>query len=238
MGYAKEELLEMCRNEAKRAFTLYQADCINYRGQCSDTGEFYSEVIAAYICRHIETFKAGIPTINRTSSYRQPTHDGKFNPTSNRAEEIMAMQMFNYCKAGDYFPWIGKIIDYQTPLKAKRTDTAGKIDLLAYDGETLRFLELKRPDSEETMLRCVLEGYTYLRTANPAKLLSDFDLPAGTRVVAGPLVFNQGNQWAELFEDRPHLKRLMALLGSEPFAYDEHSMIVEQYDVSDRERGI
>ena len=109
------------------------------------------------------------------------------------------------------------MIDYQTPLKNKREDEAGKIDLLAYDGTTLRILELKKPDSVETMLRCVLEGYTYLKTANIAKLLEDFKLPSDTIVNACPFVFKNGEQHSEMMEQRPHLKRLMDLLDSKPY---------------------
>ena len=38
--------------------------------------------------------------------------------------------------------YVGEILDYQTPLKNKRSDEAGKIDLLSYDGRILRILEL------------------------------------------------------------------------------------------------
>lgn len=233
MGYSKQQIEKACEAHLMDAASFYRASFINYRGQCTDTDEWYSEVVAAFICRNIEAYKDGIPKITRRSSYRQSTHDGEYDPTSNRAEEIIAMQMFNYCKAGNSFAEVGRIIDYQTPLKSKRSDTAGKIDLLAYDGTTLRILELKKPDSEETMLRCVLEGYTYLKTVDAEKLLSDFNLPPSTKVMAGPLVFQGGSQWAELGENRPQLKRLMDLLESTPFAFNENNEIVGSWPVND-----
>ena len=72
---------------------------------------------------------------------------------------------------------VGRVIDYQTPLKNRRSDKAGKIDLLSYDGISVRILELKEPDSDETMLRCVLEGYTYMKTVDGKRLINDFELP-------------------------------------------------------------
>lgn len=231
MTYTKSQIMEQCSTQLSDLATFYRANFINYRGRCADTGELYGEIIANFICQHINAFKAGIPMITRSSSYRQPTHDGEYDPTSNRAEEIIAMQMFNYCKAGNSFAEVGRIIDYQTPLKSKRSDAAGKIDLLAYDGTTLRILELKKPDSEETMLRCVLEGYTYLKTVDAEKLLSDFMLPPDTKVMAGPLVFQEGPLWAELSENRPQLKRLMELLESTPFAFNENNEIVRSWPV-------
>ena len=92
------------------------------------------------------------------------------------------------------------------------------MDLLAYDGTYLRLLELKKPDSDETMLRCVMEGFTYLETVDKQKLLMDFGLPENTKVVACPFVFvgDKSNPYQEMQEERPQLKRLMALLNSKP----------------------
>lgn len=61
---------------------------------------------------------------------------------------------------------LGKVLDYQTPLKDKQDDKAVKIDIVSYnkDIKTVYLLELKIEDSKETMLRCVLEIYTYLKT--------------------------------------------------------------------------
>jgi len=114
--------------------------------------------------------------------------DGKIkDENSNREEEKIAMKLFHSSQnQGKVFDIIGKIIDYQTPLKNVQTDDAGKIDLLAYNEKenpkTLRILELKKPDSEETMLRCVLEAYTYLKVVDKDKLLKDFGLPKNTKI--------------------------------------------------------
>ena len=133
------------------------------------------------------------------------------------------MKMFNACKSGAQYAKVGKILDYQVPLKNKRSDQAGKIDLLAYDGNVLRVLELKKPDTQETMLCCVLEGYTYLRTADTRKLIADFDIPAGTPVKASPFVFENSLPYQEYFAERPKLKQLMGLLDSQPFFIREVS---------------
>lgn len=146
---------------ANKIHLFYKQDFINYRGRCTDTDELYSEVIAQYICEHIDSFIDGIKAITRVASYKTESHIGEFNPDSRRVEEITAMKMFNFCKAGGRYDFIGEIIDYQTPLKNKSSDEVGKVDLLAYDGSCLRLLELKKSDSTETMLRCVMEGFTY-----------------------------------------------------------------------------
>lgn len=116
---------------------------------------------------------------------------------------------------GKVFDIIGKIIDYQTPLKNIRADKAGKIDLLAYNEEEkiLRILELKRPNSDETMLRCVLEAYTYLKVVDKVKLLKDFGLPEDTEIKACAFVFYDGKQHKEMKEIKDNRKNLGKLIG-------------------------
>jgi len=155
-----------------------------------------------------------IPKITREASYRTKSHKAPVDiAKAQRGEDRIAKQMFN--QKG--LPLLGVVLDYQTPLKNKRSDPAGKIDLLAYDGFFLRILELKEPESPETMLRCVLEGYTYYRRVDVEKLLRDFGLPPDTKVRVSPLVFHNKIQHREMMQDRPHLKALMRKLDIEPF---------------------
>lgn len=219
MRYTKEIILKKCEVAMGKIHLFYTEDFVNYRGRCADTDELYSEVIAQYICEHIDEITEGIKSITREASYKTESHLGKYNPKSRREEEITAMKMFNFCKEGGQYAHIGKIIDYQTPLKNTSCDKAGKVDLLAYDGTCLRLLELKKPDSDETMLRCVMEGFTYLETVDKQKLLIDFCLPENTKVVACPFVFigEKSNPYQEMQEERPQLKRLMTLLNSKPY---------------------
>lgn len=223
-SYARDDLENMINDASKEIATFYQQPFINYRGRTTDTGEYYTEIIAEWCCNSIQLLE-GIQTIPRERPYRVEAHDG-IPPTSDspREEELIAMKMFRQRA----LLGIGGILDYQTPLKAKKDkDGVGKIDLLAYDGKTLRILELKKPESKETMLRCVLEGYTYLKTVDTEKLLKDFNLPADTKVVACPFVFAQdeSNPYQEMKENRPNLKKLMQLLNSKPYFIREDSGI-------------
>ena len=228
MGYTRQDILLKCKTALNDAKTFYQGDIVNYRGRTVDTNELYTEVVAEYICENIIEFKNGIPEITR-SNYKVNIHDGKYDETSNRLEEIIAMRMFVMSENGREFPVIGKILDYQTPLKAKRADVAGKIDLLTYNSKsnTVYILELKEPDSMETMLRCVLEGYTYMRTINKRKLFDDFSIQPTARLIASPFVFKGSIQEKEMKEDRPFLKKIMDLLESKPV------YITKLYDVEE-----
>lgn len=226
MDYTRAQILEQCREDFKDKSTFYKKDFINYRGKTIDTDEYYTEVIAEFMCDNITDYMNGIHCITRKSSYYTKEHDGIFDPASNREEEKIAMQIFTQCKDHGPFDLIGKIIDYQTPLKSNANDKAGKIDLLSFDGNIMRILELKKPDSKETMLRCVLEGYTYLQTVDKTKLVDNFEeilkkdfiyQPEKVEVKACPLVFYGGAQHQEMSQRRPFLHKLMAKLDSKPY---------------------
>lgn len=204
---------------------FYSEKFLNYISETSDKEGEYTEIITDWLLDNIELFD-NIKPITREKNYKVKTHDGIIkNEKSNREEEMIAMKLFDFSQnQGKVFDIIGKIIDYQTPLKNVRGDKAGKIDLLAYNEnenenkieKTLRILKLKRPDSEETMLRCVLEAYTYLKVVDKAKLLKDFGLPEDTILKTCPFVFVDGAQYKEIQEDRKYLKELMKKLDVEP----------------------
>lgn len=213
MSYTRKQILLRLDEMASNMSLFYKKGCINYRGKTTDTKEYYTEVISEWLLEHLELLEQ-ISPITRQSSYWVYGHDSiPDNPDSNREEELIAMAM----KRQGHLMLVGQVLDYQIPLKNVQKDKAGKIDLLAYDSTTLRILELKEPDSKETMLRCVLEGYTYLKTVDQAKLLADFGLPADTKVTACPFVFRGGFQWEEMQQNRPYLKRLMEALNSKPY---------------------
>ena len=229
--FSKNEILEMIENAKFDIRSFYKQDFVNYAGKTKDSKEYYTEIIAEWLLSHVDLFNK-IKLINREGSYRIESHDGKIiNQESNRAEEKIAMKLFDYSQnKGEIFDKIGKIIDYQTPLKNIQTDDAGKIDLLAYneDTDTLRILELKKSDSKETILKCLLEVYTYLKIVNKVKLLKDFGLPKDTIVKASPLVFFEGMQYKEMQEDRKNLKKLMEKMKIEPVYLIEEN---EKYKV-------
>lgn len=222
--YSKDEIIKMMEEAKSDMKNFYKKEFVNYSGETSDTKEYYTEIIAEWLLDNFYLFDT-IKMISRESSYNVKTHDGKIkDEKSNREEEKIAMELFDYSQnKGVTFDIIGKIIDYQIPLKNVQKDDVGKIDLLAYNEneKTLRILELKRPDSKETMLRCVLEAYTYLKIVDKTKLLKDFGLPEDTVIKACPFVFYGKEQYREMQQDREHLKDLTEKLGIEVIYLEE-----------------
>ena len=233
-GYKKDEIINKLEN-LKDISTLYKEDFINYRGDTIDTKEKYTEVIAEWLIKNFNLFD-NIKKITRQSSYKVDTHDGKHNnQNSNRLEEIMAIEIFNQKSLNI----LGEVIDYQTPLKDKLGDEAGKIDIVSYDKDNkiVYLLELKREDSKETMLRCVLEIFTYSKTLDKDKFLEDFNLSKDTKIKASPLVFFNGSQYKEMVEgDNKYLKDLIKKLEIELFYISKNNN--SEYNITKGENNL
>lgn len=219
--YTKAQILGKCNSALDDIKNFYKQDFVNYCGKTTDTGEYFTEVAAEFVIEHIDEFRNKIPMITRITTYNTDSHYPiNINENTNCEEEIIAKKMALQSQ-NKTFDFIGNIIDYQTPLKNELTDKVGKIDLLADDGKRLIILELKKPASTESALRSVLEGYTYLKTADKTKLLKDFGKPESYGLTASPFVFKASRQYDGFHEDRPQLKRLTELLDIKPYYISE-----------------
>ena len=177
MAYTREQIEEKIKSSLRRIDTFYKEKFNNYVGITSDTKEYYSEIIASELLNKIDSFDdvASIKRESNGKSYLTKSHHEKFsiNEESNRHEEKYAKKLFD--KKNNYDS-IGKIIDFQVPLKDKQKDKAGKIDLISFDknNSTLYLIELKYGENAETLLRTILEIYTYYKIVDEGKLKSDF----------------------------------------------------------------
>lgn len=225
--------LEAAINEAQDDMpSFYKKNFINWKGKTTlPYPEYHTELIAGWILINFNKISANtIQTVTRSSSYFISDHDGsKYSSNAVRSEEHIAMAV----KRNNYIKNIGFILDYQTPLKNSQDDGCGKIDVLSFDDTSgiMRILELKKPESEETLLRCVLEAHTYLMTVDVPKLVNDFrtdgnfNLSNFKAARACPLVFKNSLQYIEyeqmLNGDRPRLRELMRRLDIDLFLLEE-----------------
>lgn len=201
MAYTKKQLETMLKTQALGWSGLYNSPFVNYRGKTrkcrsdqDEGGELDSEVIAQWLSRRFSDFAKGIYPIERVCDsstfegrpYAVKEHEklresGVPTATMKREEELIAQKLYI---AGQSSNWdFGSIIDYQVPLKKEETDVAGKIDLLALssDGKWLYILELKKAKSKETLLRCLLEAYTYYKTIKDKRSFIDSFARGGER---------------------------------------------------------
>jgi hypothetical protein len=248
MGYTENEIMELCEKAIKDPKSFYNfkkgsSYLLNYRSKTTDTNIYCTEVIAKFLLRKENICKIkAIEEYDRTSkkeSYKRDDHKGQYpdkknvsDVTFHNREKIIAIDLFNQSKE-ESFDYIGKILDYQTPLKAERKDNFGEIDLLAVNDEEKKvyFLELKKnkkniKGSPETLLRCILEAYTYYKLVKKDRLLEDFGLSKYNveDIVISPLVFKEDKQhdeWLEIKNNksRKYLAKLIKELDVkvEPF---------------------
>lgn len=210
--------------------TLYKANCINWKGTTKGkNAEYYSEIIAKELIGNgIVKKLSNIPPITRKQSYRVG-HNGETKNQSNRNEEIFAKEL--YCKSVKFnkiFNKIGRIFDYQVPLKANQEDKAGKIDLVSYNEteKNVYLLEMKYKNNNETLLRGVLEIATYYQLLNKDKFINDYsDYELKNSIVngikKGILIFKDTNQYKEINSGLgSNFKELINELNVEIFLID------------------
>ena len=179
----KQVKQENSNDEVKRfAANFYKAPIVNYKGYVKgaiqEDKNRYSEVVSSTLLSKnlLKTWKELTPVRPNhfdTKHTHSESVDMKQLQGTNRKEEILAKLLFYQCKVDG----LGYIFDYQTPLKATKNDSYGKIDLLGFnqDDKCYSVIELKyRPSgSEETLLRCILEAYTYYKLLDLKQIKSD-----------------------------------------------------------------
>ncbi|MDR2580002.1 MAG: hypothetical protein LBC85_03295 [Fibromonadaceae bacterium] len=186
-----KKVLEGVNEESISEF--YRNDIVNWTGP-GGSKESFSEIISKWLLENLELLKSIKPLIRKKRNgerYKLSSHESpKLNCDSNREEEKLAiyMHLSSYEDAD-----LGKVIDYQIPIKDKET---GRIDLLTYQDSRneLRLVELKNSKSKETLLRCILEIYTYSRQVNQDELCTDFGLEAKKpNIIPTILLFKDSN---------------------------------------------
>lgn len=227
--YSKADFEDLLRKAVGDVDSFYAQKFLNYRGVTSDTKERYEDITAEFVLDNLAVFE-NIKTIERQSSYKTKGHeqlipdDDKINEIKKgavrRQEEWLAKSMY-----GKIYESLGKVIDFQVPIKDVHGDKAGKIDLIAFSesDSALYLLEFKKPDSKETLLRCVLEAYTYYKQVNQAKLLSDFELPVYSNIIPAVLIYKQS--FAATSLESPFLQQLRNAFGVSVFLINETGVI-------------
>jgi len=242
--YTSDETKAAIEQAAKKIASLYTQGLLNWYGMTkkeNGKSEYYTEIMSEWLLQNISILQQiSSSKVTRNNTYFMDHDAQSRNNQSNREEEKIAMDIWTQ----NVIPSIGRVLDYQIPLKNNQTDTAGKIDLLSYDDTipALRILELKQPKNQrETLLRCVLEAYTYSQMVDTNKLIKDaqnhfkkLNIPDNTTIIACPLFFKNSLQWKEFDElkngGRPYLKALMKTLSIEPIVLSQQYVAeIQQY---------
>lgn len=222
--YSQSETIEILMDEKTKDISqLYNSECVNWKGKTTD-GIYYSEIIAKELLSSLKEFD-NIESISRDSSYKIHNHNQIVIDLakSNRLEDIFAKRIY-----GLEFQELGKILDYQIPIRNTNKDKGLKaFDLLSYEQNknTLYLIELKYLGNNETLLRAMLECYSYLKLVDHERLIDSYKEDIGTaeKVSVKPVVLlvnsennpcNPALEYEEIdTEQRSMLKALSLALG-------------------------
>jgi len=204
----------------------------------------YSDIIIKYlIVKNIgKLFKKHIIQITRKESYYCSSHKGyqgltpekKLSFQEKGTEEQIAKALFQ-----NKYEYIGKIIDYQTPLKNERSENnnkgVGKIDLLAYNDKKriLSLIEFKKTfedkNKDEPLVRAILEICTYYYQVDKCRLKKDFikALKIGSiddihKVV---LVYKNSEQYNDFKKSEENFKSLIKELDVKICFFDGNEVV-------------
>ncbi len=230
--YTRERVIYETAVAMQNIGQLYQQPFLNWRGKTrDDQQQLFTEVIAEELLKsNMAARLRSLPAILR-KEYRVETHDGTIERQTNREEEILAKRIFNYSERGNNLGELGKVFDYQVPLKSTQKDKAGKIDLVSFnqDTNTVWLVEFKRAGNKDTLLRCLLEVATYYQLLDKEGFIESHKDMLGNLspdcIRKAVLIFKEQSQHEEIKEmkdgKRPMLKQLAESLEITFFLLEE-----------------
>jgi hypothetical protein len=207
--HTKDETIAMVEKAAENMATFYREGDF-WKGDAQDTREPYSEIIAEYLLNNICLFDRIKTQSRHDHSYMMIEHEGIKGSVvkTDQGEKWIAKSMFRQT-----YDIIGTVIDYETSLDNTTSDGLGEIDLLSksQDLSKLYLIELKREDNDDdTLLRCILEIYTYYKIVDHDKLRADFHEKG--EIIPVIAVFKNGAQHDQI-KKQQNVVKLMKELG-------------------------
>ena len=215
----KDEFLDRLKN---RDSYLYQASSL------TATNDDYLKWAYDYITKNELEMVNGewklknISQITRKESYYINRPLKKEGEKTNRKEEWLVIDLYennlNMTQAAKNK--FGKITNYQVPLKNKKSDKgAGKLDFVGLVNDEFYIAEIKITNSNESILKAILEIQTYYQIVNKEKLLSDFKYPKNTRIKK-KVVIASGTKASKQFLENELIKDLTKKLNIEVDIYN------------------
>lgn len=242
-----EELMDKCEEANKSPATFYRKDFIksDESVETPNKKSCRTELISEYI---VANFRLDKISVVEREKYKYPTHKGE-SDGNEVVEKVLAKELFSKCKNGYSFNCIGTIKDYETPLEKENKSHGAAIDLLSvnHDDKKVYILELKREGSPESLLRCILEAYTYLRMVHKENLFKkdNFNIPSDYNLVAAPLIFSGKGKsscwnraWQQVQEmEKGHMPKLCALIEKLKKTLDKGYELAMPFYLSKTENG-
>jgi len=171
----------------------------------------YSEWAAAEILQQIE--KLAIAPLPERDTYDVGHTGDTTNDKGKGTEKVIAKKLYN--EKLNSPDTIGRIFDYEVPLSPPKRAGLGEIDLVSVTDDCVYLLEFKAAGSEESLLRCVLQIYTYFKQLPANKFLESFiqsgKLEKKLPVKPAVLVYESSTAYRQ-YKDREKNPRALTLM--------------------------
>lgn len=196
---------------------FYKEDLLIYKGVTSDSKKLYNEVAAAYLCNNLLLFEQIVPFVRKekylTNIYKQYDR----NQSNKNTHKQLVLKLFRQKEFEQ-----GVIVDCFTPLLDRPSNKElSKLDLLLKtSANELIVLNVKLANSEQSLLRYLVELITLYRRLDQEKLLNELGLENYT-IRFAPLLFRKSAAYQQLKEDRYWLYRFMDYLDVDIFIIDQ-----------------
>jgi hypothetical protein len=181
----------------------------------------YTEWLAEWLVDSFANIRLVTDGLRQMRSFRVEDHGGDIRLKTGIkqfTEKRFLRAMFNRLQV----PPLGRVKDYEIPLKETQSAKHGDIDLLCVLGPLALCIEAKQPRSSESILKAILQAFAYtsLIASRRATFLSDFDLPATLQLTPAVLTFSNATSGSQLKKMRdcprsyPTLLKLLRTLNS------------------------
>lgn len=128
------------------------------------------------------------------------THDGAYKMAVAEKEIVRGIMNYqklggrvvNYAKGAKFLP---QIIDYEVPMfclkegnvSSRKIDAVGRA--IGAQRDRLYIYEAKKNNSDETLLRCLMEAFSYSLFVDRVRFKESFGVRQNTTIVLSPLIF-------------------------------------------------
>ncbi len=207
-GLSRTELEAEWQGLPKDWYSIYQWE--------RTAGVGYTEWIAEWIASSFE----GIQLVTdglRARSFRVADHRGQIKlgtGIEQLTEKRLVRAMFNAAE----LPLLGRVIDYEVPLKDDEAAAHGDIDLLCTQPDSCLCVEAKKPQAGESILKAVIQAYSYTSLVSTRRefFLESFALNRQLCLAPAVLTFASAQSGRQLtaLGSYPRLLGLIGLLNA------------------------
>lgn len=205
---------------------FYKNDILIFKGKTRYSGIDYNEVASSYVKSHLDEFMSITPPSKTTPYISKVLKQYDINQKNLNTRKIISLALY---QQGVFE--CGKILDCQTPLYDNvKPKTLDRIDLiLKAKTKELFLLNLKPRNSEQSMLRIIVESMIIYQKTNDMRLKRDLKLSKDTTIKFAPLVFKDSYAYKQLFDVRPELFKLIETLKLDIFIVESK---MKNYSIS------